>query len=171
MSEDSEVRCYFKLTDICKWIGLTQFEILSNLVWFLVFTIYLTTKITLRDNAAMSQYPSLDNSTDSNNHHFQNNWSNNHDIDWFKLFIPLFCNDLLNSYFCIIVTIRLIHANKLRQSLHRLFWSAKFLMLNILFKYLLCLKLSNQTVLEYAEVFSPIFILFVIFCSKLCNIA
>lgn len=173
---DEDVRSYFKLTELTKWTSLSQFEIFNNLVWFLIFTIYLTVKLTLRDSSQFSNYVvNSDNSTDyiSHNHHNNNNYQNYRaDIEWFKVFIPLFVSDLLNAYFCIIVTIRLIHANKLKIALHRLFWTLNFLMLNILFKYLLCLKLSAQSGsgLEYAEVFSPIFILFVIYCSRLCHI-
>lgn len=174
MSEDTDVRSYFKLTELTKWTSLSQFEIFNNLVWFLIFTIYLTVKLTLRDSSQFSGIHNLDNSTDYISHNHHNNYQhyNKADIEWFKVFIPLFVSDLLNTYFCIIVTIRLIHANKLKIALHRLFWSVNFLMLNILFKYLLCLKLSAQSGsgLEYAEVFSPIFILFVIYCSRLCHI-
>lgn len=176
MSDDTEIRTYFKLPDLVKWIGLTQFEILSNLFWFFVFTVYLTITLTLKDHAnsnlSHTQYPlsGMDNITDFiGNHHSINTDRGGNDVDWFKLFIPLFCNDILNGYFCIIVSIRMVNANKMRLAFHRLFWSSKLILLTALFKYLLCLKLASHMHLEYSEVFSPIFILFVIFCSKLCN--
>lgn len=135
----------FKLSELVRWLGLTEFEILTNLVAILVFSIILTLKLS-GDLAETS-------------------------IDWFGTFTPLFCGDVCNAYFCVIVGIRMYISNdNKRKALHRFLWSTYFLVLTAIFKYLLCLKLSGQTGLEYSEVFSPIFVLLQLVAVRACQL-
>jgi len=134
----------FKLSELVKWLGLTEFEILTNLTGLLVFTVLLSLKIEAEQNFS---------------------------LDWLSVFSPLFCSDICNSYFCIIVGIRMYADNEnRRKSLHRFMWSTYFLVLTGIFKYLLCLKLSGQTALEYSEVFSPIFVLLQLIAVRACQL-
>uniref|UniRef100_A0A182PA34 DNA/RNA-binding protein Alba-like domain-containing protein n=1 Tax=Anopheles epiroticus TaxID=199890 RepID=A0A182PA34_9DIPT len=142
----NKIKTYFKLVDVVKWIGITQFEILVNLIAFLVFTILLAVKAANGELAG----------TLSAN-------------EWLALFSPMFCGDFCNTYFCIIVGIRMYLGNKHRQALHRLVWSIPFLLLTSGFKYLVCMKLSGQIQLEYSEVFSPIFVLLQMMAVKTCQ--
>jgi ribonuclease P/MRP protein subunit RPP20 len=141
--DDAAIKTYFKLTDLVKWLGLTQLEILINLFTLFVFSIILTVRLSGH----------LDQQT----------------FDWFKVFLPLYMSDILNAYFCIIVSIRMYLSNKHRQALHRLLWSVKFLVLSAVFKYLLCLKLTGHTGLEYSEVFSPLFVLLQLIAVRACQ--
>jgi ribonuclease P/MRP protein subunit RPP20 len=140
--EEADIKTYFKLVDLSKWLGITQLEILINLLTFLVFTIVLT--IRLSGHLDTQQY------------------------DWLIIFLPLYVGDVLNSYFCVIVAIRMYLSNKTR-TLNRFLWSLKFLVLSAVFKYLLCLKLTGQTGLEYSEVFSPIFVLLQLIAVRACQ--
>lgn len=136
----------FKLSELVKWLGLTEFEIFTNLLALLTFTILLSLRI-----ASYLQEQVL---------------------DWFGIFSPLFCADLCNGYFCIIIGIRMyLDTDQIkRRALHRILWSANFLILTLVFKYLLCLKLSGQTGLEFSEVFSPIFILLQLIAVRACQL-
>lgn len=132
----------FKLSEVVLWSGLTLFEVFTNLVALLVFSILLTLRL--------GQYIPL---------------------SWFTIFSPLFCADLCNVYFCVIVSIRMyLDAVVQRRALHRILWSGHFLALTIVFKYLLWLKLCGQTELEYSEVFSPIFILLQLIAVRACQV-
>lgn len=146
MSDEVEIKTYFKLVDVVKWIGITQFEILVNLLAFLVFSVILTIKAT---TGALGGPISTS--------------------EWVVMFSPLFCGDFCNAYFCVIVGIRMYLGNKHRQAVHRLSWSFHFLLLTAVFKYLVCMKLSGQSVLEYSEVFSPIFVLLQLIAVKACQ--
>lgn len=147
MSDEVEIKTYFKLVDVVKWIGLTQFEILVNLLAFLVFSIILTVKAT---TGALQAGPISTG-------------------EWLVMFSPLFCGDFFNAYFCVIVGIRMYLNAKHRQAMHRLSWSIHFLLLTAGFKYLVCMKLSGQSGLEYSEVFSPIFVLLQLIAVKACQ--
>ncbi|XP_050087202.1 transmembrane protein 203 [Anopheles aquasalis] len=145
MSDEVEIKTYFKLVDVVKWIGITQFEILVNLIAFLVFTIVLTVK---SSSGALANHVSTS--------------------EWLVVFSPLFCGDFCNAYFCIIVGIRMYLFNKHRQAVNRLLWSLALLLLTSGFKYLICMK-AGQSVLEYIEVFAPIIVLLQMIAIKACQ--
>lgn len=133
----------FKLTELVRWLGIAEFEIFTNLLSILFFTIILSMKLAgdLR-------------------------------CDWLIVFSPLFCGDVCNSYFSIIVGIRMyLNNDNKRKSLHRLLWSVKVLVLTGVFKYLLCLKLANTQDLEYSEVFAPIFVLLQLIAVRACQLS
>lgn len=136
----------FTLNEVVVWAGLTTFEIFTNLVALLIFTILLTLRVAQYVPATV--------------------------LNWYAVFSPLFCADLCNAYFCIIVGIRMYLdiGQVKRRALHRIVWSGHFLIMTIVFKYLLCLKLSGQTELEYSEVFSPIFILLQLIAVRACQV-
>lgn len=136
----------FTLNEVVLWTGLTIFEMFTNLLAMLIFTILLTLRL--------GQYLPANI------------------LSWFGIFSPLFCADLCNAYFCIIVGIRMYldTGQVKRRALHRIVWSGHFLIFLIVFKYLLCLKLNGQTELEYSEVFSPIFILLQLIAVRACQV-
>lgn len=135
----------FKLIELVRWLGLTEFEIMINLCGLLVFTITLALRISNTVSETV--------------------------LDWFTIFSPLFCIDVCNAYFCVIVGIRMyLDTDNKRRALHRFMWSTYFLFLVSIFKYLLCLKLTGQTGLEYSEVFSPIFVLLQLVAVRACQL-
>jgi len=134
----------FKLSELVRWLGLSEFEIFTNLVALLIFTIILALRLAGHVNEET--------------------------VDWFIVFSPLFCGDICNSYFNIIVGIRMHLDNEdKRKSLHRLVWSTKVLVLTGVFKYLLCLKLSGAQNLDYSEVFAPMFVLLQLIAVRACQ--
>ncbi|KAH8421475.1 hypothetical protein KR009_008761 [Drosophila setifemur] len=140
----------FKLSELVRWLGLTEFEILVNLCGLLVFTVTLAIKLSANGGVSLL-----------------------HDFfaDWFTVFSPLFFIDICNAYFCVIVGIRMyLDSDNKRKALHRFMWSTYFLVLIAIFKYLLCLKLSSKTGLEYSEVFSPIFVLLQLVAVRACQL-
>uniref|UniRef100_U5ENS7 Putative conserved plasma membrane protein n=1 Tax=Corethrella appendiculata TaxID=1370023 RepID=U5ENS7_9DIPT len=145
MSDDSEIKTYFKLVDIVKWLGLTQFEIFINFIGFFIFSIILAIKFALQQQTPITQ------------------------SEWLIIFAPLFISDICNAYFCTIVGIRMYLSHKHKQAVHKCSWSTQFLVLTSIFKYLVYLKLSAQTGLEYSEVFSPIFVLLQLIAVKACQ--
>lgn len=163
--ERNEVRTYFKMIEISRWLGITPFEILINLVSFFIFSIFLTL--------------TLDGNLDFFVIHHQHNNVTEHDvyrsdgypkpqIDWFRLFSILFCADIMNAYFCFIVILRMYLQN-MSCTCHKLFWTLNFILLTGLFKYLIALKLTG-TSLEWTEVCSPIFVLLQLFALRACQI-
>lgn len=133
----------FELVELTQWLGLAEFEIFTNLVALFIFSIILAI-----------------------------NLPGTEDTDWFLVFSPLFCGDVCNSYFSIIVGIRMYLDNdNKRKALQRLLWSVKVLVLTGVFKYLLCLKLSEAQNLEYSEVFAPIFVLLQLIAVRACQLS
>lgn len=92
------------------------------------------------------------------------------DTNWWIIFSPLFGADALNAYFCIIVFIRMQLENSLKVALLRASWSATFLLMTFLFKFLLCKKLMGQVTLEYSEIFAPMFILLQLIAVRACQL-
>lgn len=161
---DEVVRTYFKMIEISRWIGITPFEILINLVSFLIFTVFLTLTVDgYIDVFIIQQHPNNVTDHDVYLEGFQKPPS----IDYFKLFSVLFCADIMNAYFCFIVILRMYLQNL--QSSHRLFWTLNFILLTSLFKYLIALKLSGNN-LEWTEVCSPVFVLLQLFALRACQI-
>ena len=76
---------FFQLKEVLRWLGLTVFEILTALVCFLIFTVLVTLKV--------EGFLAPSSSGDA--------WS------WWVIFSPLFISDALNTYFCVIVLIRM----------------------------------------------------------------
>lgn len=136
----------FELQELVQWLGLDEFEIFTNLIGLFIFSIILAVRLA-GDIAEES-------------------------MDWFTVFSPLFCVDVCNSYFSIIVGIRMYLDNdNKRKALQRLLWSVKFLVLTGVFKYLLCLKLSGAQNLDYSEVFAPIFVLLQLVAVRACQLS
>lgn len=136
----------FELHEIVMWLGLAEFEIFINLVALLIFSVMLI----IRLGGHLTEEP----------------------LDWFTVFSPLFCGDVCNGYFSVIVGIRTyLDSDNKRKALQRLLWSAKVLGLTGVFKYLLCLKLSGAQNVEYSEVFSPIFVLLQLIAVRACQLS
>lgn len=135
---------FFTIEEIVRWLGLTIFEIWINLIAFLVFTILF----------ALNYIP-----------HPPEGSSN----DWWFIFFPLFAGDALNAYFCTIVFIRMQIETALKVALLRVCWSATFLFMTFLFKFLLCKKLMGQVSLEYSEIFAPLYILLQLIAVRACQ--
>lgn len=136
----------FEIYELVQWLGLAEFEIFTNLVALFIFSIILAVRL-------------AGHVTEES-------------VDWFIVFSPLFCGDVCNSYFSIIVGIRMYLDNdNKRKALQRLLWSVKVLVLTGVFKYLLCLKLSGAQNLEYSEVFAPIFVLLQLIAVRACQLS
>lgn len=133
---------FFTLGELVRWLGLTVFEIWINLLALLTFTILLYIKCS-------------------------------YDIDiysnWWIIFLPLFTGDALNTYFCVIIFIRMLLQTSLKAALLRTSWSITFLFMTCLFKFLLCKKLVGQISLDYCEVFAPLYILLQLIAIRACQ--
>lgn len=165
--ERNEIRTYFKMIEISRWLGITPFEILINLVSFFIFSIFLTLTLDGNIDFFIIQ-PHQMNSTEG--HEVYRSLPEGFPkpaIDWFRLFSVLFCADIMNAYFCFIVILRMYLQNM--KSMHKLFWTLNFILLTGLFKYLIALKLTG-TSLEWTEVCSPIFVLLQLFALRACQI-
>jgi ribonuclease P/MRP protein subunit RPP20 len=161
--ERNEIRTYFKMVEISRWLGITPFEILVNLISLLVFSIFLTLTVD-----GYFDFFLIKSTTQNNtNHDGYSDLPPKLAIDWFSLFSILFCADILNAYFCFIVILRLYMANM--QSVQKLFWTLNFIILTGLFKYLIALKLSGSKI-EVTEICSPIFVLLQLFALRACQI-
>lgn len=134
---------FFTIQEIVRWLGVTVFEIWTNLISLLIFTILLALK--------------FDPSTEV------------HSYSWWTIFFPLFASDALNAYFCIIIFIRMQLESSLKAALLRMSWSATFLFMIFLFKFLLCKKLMGQVSLDYSEIFAPLYVLLQLIAVRACQ--
>lgn len=132
---------FFTMRELVQWLGLTIFEMWTNLISFLIFTIILVVN------------------------HEPDGYNNN----WWMIFSPLFSGDALNCYFCIIIFIRMLLETSLKAALLRISWSVTFLFMTFLFKFLLCKKLMGQISLDYCEVFAPLYILLQLIAIRACQ--
>ena len=167
--ERNEVKTYFKMIEISRWLSITPFEILIHLISILIFSILLTLTIDGQIDFMMIQPQQMSNGTA---HDLIDSIRSSHGdqkptIDWFKLFSVLFCADILNAYFCFIMILRMYINNQ--TAIHKIFWSLNFILLTGLFKYLIALKLNETKNLEWMEVSSPIFVLLQLFALKACQ--
>ena len=140
---------FFQLKELLKWLGLTVFEIWVGLLSFTVFTVLLTLKV--------------EKVFDS--------------LTWWQVFSPLFISDALNSYFCVIVFIRMYLEGAYKSALIRALWSQFMIALLFVFKYLLSQRLiedennlETNSKLEFSEVMSPIFILLQLVMIRACQL-
>jgi len=140
---------FFQLKELLKWLGLTVFEIWVGLLSFTVFTVLLTLKV--------------EKVFDS--------------LTWWQVFSPLFISDALNSYFCVIVFIRMYLEGAYKSALIRALWSQFMIALLFVFKYLLSQRLiedennlESNSKLEFSEVMSPIFILLQLVMIRACQL-
>ncbi|XP_064622760.1 transmembrane protein 203-like [Lineus longissimus] len=131
----------FTLKEIVKWLGMTVFEIWLHLLSVFLFTILAV----LKHEGAVN-------------------------ISWWYAFIPLFTCDGLNTYFCLIVFIRMFKEQEYRQAALRLLSSLMCVTLIFVFKILLCQKLAKQNELSYSEILAPIFILLQVLVIKACQV-
>jgi len=138
---------FFQLRELLRWLGLTVFEIWVGLLFFTVFTVLLTLKV---ENVVGS-------------------------LTWWHVFSPLFISDALNSYFCVIVFIRMYLEGAYKSALIRALWSQFMIALLFVFKYLLAQRLiederSSDSKLEFSEVMSPVFILLQLVMIRACQL-
>lgn len=134
---------FFTIDELVRWLGLTVFEIWINLISILLFTILLAVKYD----------PNIEV----------------YDNDWWTIFFPLFAGDALNTYFCIIIFIRMLLEMTLKFSFMRISWSTIFLLMTFLFKFLMCKRLLGQVKLDYSEVFAPLYILLQLIAVRACQ--
>lgn len=80
-----------------------------------------------------------------------------HLMSWWMVHSPLFVLDVLDAYFCTIVFIRQIQVHSFKYSIIRLLFSFKRIFLLLGFKLLLCYRLEEKWVINYHEVFLPLF--------------
>jgi ribonuclease P/MRP protein subunit RPP20 len=165
----NEVKTYFKMIEISRWLSITPFEILIHLISLLIFSILLTLTVDGHIDFMMIHPQTNVNGTHDANELLRST-SDQHQkpiIDWFKLFSVLFCADILNTYFCFIMILRMYINNQ--TAIHKIFWSLNFILLTGLFKYLIALKLNETKNLEWMEVSSPVFVLLQLFALKACQ--
>jgi len=163
--ERNEVRTYFKLVEISRWLGITPFEILINLVSLFIFSVLLSLTV----DGHLSLFVIQQNQSNVTEHDvYRSDGLQKPTIDWFRLFSVLFCADIVCAYFCFIVVLRMYLAAM--HSSQKLFWTLNFILLTGLFKYLIALKLSGTQSLEWTEVCSPLFVLLQLFALRACQI-
>lgn len=166
------MRTYFKMIEISRWLGITPFEILINLVSLFIFSIFLT--LTIDGQIDFFVIQQQNNATDHDVYRSNDGFSKtgsgpSRSIDWFRLFSVLFCADIMNAYFCFIIILRMYLAT-ISSTVQKLMWTLNFILLTGLFKYLIALKLTGTGALEWTEVCSPIFVLLQLFALRACQI-
>jgi len=80
--ERHEIRTYFKLIEISRWMGITPFEILINLLSFFIFSILLT--LTIDGNINFFVIHQQQNGTE--HEVYRSDGFPKQSIDWFRLF-------------------------------------------------------------------------------------
>lgn len=130
----------FTLKELVRWLGMTVFEIWMNLVCLFIFTII-----------AVLRYEQVLQTS------------------WWNIFVPLYISDGLNTYFCIIVFIRMHKEQDYRVAGLRLLSSIICLIGIFIFKVFMCQKLNREKEYSYSEVFVPIFIVLQVLMVRACQ--
>jgi len=132
----------FTLKELTKLIGCSVFEILIHVISVLVFSVFVTLKI-------------------------DGNFGDS--LSWTSCFIPLFCADGLNAYFCLIIFIRLYKIKDLKQAGFRTLWSLLNITLIFVSKLLVCQNLEKIVKIKYGEALAPFFVILTLLVFKGCQ--
>ncbi|KAG0730485.1 Transmembrane protein 203 [Chionoecetes opilio] len=133
---------FFSLRDLTSWLGVTVLEVF---IWLTALLITLVL-VVLRLEEVMTS------------------------VSWWLVLSPMFIADALNTYFCVIVFIRMYLDGALKQAALRALWSFSVLTLGFTFKFLLCRKLTESSHLEYSAVMSPVFVLLQLILIRACHL-
>ena len=133
---------FFTLNEIVRWFGMTVFEMCLSLVAWFTFSVLAALK---QENVLVT-------------------------ASWWTVFIPLFVCDGLNTYFCVIVFIRMYREAQYRVATFRFFSSIICLICMFVFKLLFCQKLNNKMGMSYSQMVSPLFIVLQIMMVKACQV-
>ncbi|XP_037798035.1 transmembrane protein 203-like [Penaeus monodon] len=133
---------FFSLWELTMWLGVT---VLEMFIWLTAVLITLVL-VVLRVEGVMPR------------------------MSWWVVLSPMFIADALNTYFCVIVLIRMYLNGVLKPAALRALWSFSVLTLGFIFKFLLCKKLVKPTEFEYSAVMSPVFILLQLIMIRACHL-
>ena len=95
------------IKSLTRWLVMTEFEMLLNVVGILIFSILISIKLDFNDN-----------------------------ITWKEVFAPLFIADGLQAYFCVIVFIRQLSESETKDAVFRYIISFLLLASRVSFKLL-----------------------------------
>ncbi|KAK7593116.1 hypothetical protein V9T40_007868 [Parthenolecanium corni] len=137
----------FTIDELSPWLGVTRFELLSQTVGLLLFSIILTMRLEACEPPIVTSLPERD-------------------IWW--IFSPLFAANVINAYFCVIVFIRTCLERTFKVATIRAMWSATFIGILTLFEYLLCLKLTGGN-RDISEIVSPVLLLLQLLAVRACQ--
>lgn len=132
---------FFSFRELTDWLGVTALEVF---IWLLAILITLVL-VVLRVETVLP------------------------DLSWWVVLSPMFVADALNTYFCVIVLIRMYLDDDLKPAALRALWSFSVLTLGFIFKFLLCSKLEDPSQFEYSAVMSPVFILLQLIIIRACH--
>ncbi|XP_045115056.1 transmembrane protein 203-like [Portunus trituberculatus] len=133
---------FFSLRELTAWLGVTVLEVF---IWLTALLVTLVL-VVLRVEEVM---PS---------------------VSWWLVISPMFIADALNTYFCVIVLIRMYLDGVFKPAALRALWSFSVLTLGFTFKFLLCRKLTDPSHLEYSVVMSPVFVLLQLILIRACHL-
>ncbi|XP_068226114.1 transmembrane protein 203 [Palaemon carinicauda] len=133
---------FFKLWELTLWLGVTILEVF---IWLTAILITLILVVLRVENVLPS-------------------------LSWWLVLSPMFVADALNTYFCVIVLIRMYLEGVLKPAALRALWSFSVLTLGFIFKFLLCSKLQDPSQFEYSAVMSPVFILLQLIIIRACHL-
>lgn len=91
-------------------------------------------------------------------------------LSWWTVFVPLFACDGCVAYFTAIVFIRLVLIGDRRLAGKRTAWSLLLLTLLLSYKILLCHRLENYIVRDYAVIHVPLFLLLLVLAVRACQV-
>lgn len=136
-----------ELWEIADWLGISIFEMLMHIIGLFVFTILLAIRLEADERGAVS-------------------------MDWFVVFSPLYCVDLICAYFGFILAFRLYLVPEVNKShvFWRFMWRIMFLSLLLMFKLLFCWMMEGTYFLNPSDVFVPLFLLLQILAIRACRL-
>jgi len=114
------------LKTIARWLVMTEFEMLLNILCFTVFSILLCIRL--------DGYPNIEDALNSTA-----------DLKWSHVFMPLFLIDLLQANFITIVFMRQLKESRSKEGIVRLFFSLLLLMTRFMFKVSVYFLISRST--------------------------
>jgi hypothetical protein len=118
------------LKSVCKWLVMTELELLVNILGILAFTIILCLKCDVADAQVRINLLRMHSSKTY--------------LTWDYVFMPLFITDFFQAYFCCIVFVRQFIEYQRKAALKRFSIAAILLLCRFLFKAFLFALISND---------------------------
>ena len=132
------------IKSVTKWLVMTEFEMLINVIGMFVFTILICLKCDL-----------------------------GHELSWLNVFAPLFCSDGLQAYFIMIVFLRQFYEVHAKPAVLRLVVASLLLASRFLFKFLIFISLSMQSdnaELKFQFAAFPLFFHLILLMFRSCRL-
>jgi ribonuclease P/MRP protein subunit RPP20 len=130
---------------ITRWLVMTEFEMLINLIGLFCTTIFISLKLDF-----------------------------DFEFNWFQVMLPMFLADCLQAYFCLIVFLRQFYEFQAKSAVFRLIIASMFLTFRFLFKLFIYLMidevLNEKKIFKFQFASFPLFFHLIFLMFRSCGL-